>query len=195
MPVTRGAGESHRTGCGHRDGAQGSLIVTPTLRTVRLLLEPYVRDDERSFWALFDDPRVSRWFTPDRGSDEDLFHAALTDRTEGRAEVWAVREHGRYVGHVEIRPGREVDGYELVYALRPDVWGRGVGREIVEGTTAYALEVRGLHVLHATVDARNAAALALLARAGYVRVGERVEADHRVYVLARESRRMHAALR
>jgi RimJ/RimL family protein N-acetyltransferase len=191
--MTRGIGGFRRSGCRGPDGAQGSLVVTPTLRTVRLLLEPYAPEDERSFRSLFDDPRVARWFTPPSGPDEDLFRSALAAPDEGRAEVWAVREDGRYVGHAEIRPGE--GGAEVGYALRPDVWGRGVGREIVEGLTAYALQVRGLEALHATVDARNAASLAVLARAGYARTGERYAHDRVEYVLSRGPAGVHAGLR
>ncbi|MGC5410494.1 GNAT family N-acetyltransferase, partial [Streptomyces sp. DT225] len=35
--------------------------MTPSLRSERLVLEPYAPADEEAFVALFLDPRVSRW--------------------------------------------------------------------------------------------------------------------------------------
>ncbi|MFR9673662.1 GNAT family N-acetyltransferase [Streptomyces sp. TR06-5] len=143
----------------------------PTLRTERLLLEPYAPADEEDFVALFQDPRVSRWMGDGPQSEEDdralfgrIFSAVYPAR---RFAVWVVRHRGRPVGHAEVKRTDAADGHEIVYALRPDCWGRGMGTELAGELVAYGFGALGLPALHATVAAENAASLALLERLGF----------------------------
>lgn len=58
--------------------------MTPSLRTARLLLEPYVEADEEEFVALFQDTRVFRWMGD-----------GLAPEEETRAALRPVRSHVR----------------------------------------------------------------------------------------------------
>lgn len=114
--------------------------MTPEVRTARLLLTPYTPGDEESFVALFQDVRVSRWMgdgpSPE-AEDRALFGRVFTKvYARGLFDVWAVREGGRTVGHAEIKPTPESGGHEIVYALAPDVWGRGLGTELAGALVA-----------------------------------------------------------
>ncbi|WP_405793486.1 GNAT family N-acetyltransferase [Streptomyces sp. NBC_01506] len=155
--------------------------MTPDLRTERLTLSPYVPADEDDFVALFQDTRVSRWMgdgPQSEAADRALFGRVFTDvYPSNRFDVWAVRHVGRYAGHAEIKPSPEpwLDGHELVYALAPDLQGQGLGRELAVALTAYGHDTLALAEVHATVDARNAPSLALLARLGYTRVRDIAE--------------------
>ncbi|MET9551643.1 GNAT family N-acetyltransferase [Streptomyces sp. NPDC006645] len=150
--------------------------MTPDLRGERLTLSPYVRADEDDFVALFQDPRVSRWMgdgPASEAADRALFGRVFTDvYPANRFDVWAVRHEGAYVGHAEIKPSTEpwLDGHEIVYALAPAAWGRGLGRELAAVLTAYGHDTLALAEVHATVDPANAPSLALLAGLGYVHV-------------------------
>ncbi|MER5358505.1 GNAT family N-acetyltransferase [Streptomyces sp. NPDC002785] len=158
-------------------------MTTPTLRTGRLLLEPYTPADEDGFVALFQDTRVSRWMGD--GPSTEAEDRALFGRVFSKVyaqelfDVWAVRQGGRLVGHAEIKPSPapEVDGHEIVYALAPDAWGQGFGTEIAQTLTSYAFDTLGLTEVHATVAAENAASLALLGRIGFRHVRDTVEDD------------------
>src|SRR5688500_371080 len=118
--------------------------MTPTLRTERLVLEPYVPADEEDFVALFQDTRVSRWMGdgPDsEESDRALFWRVFTHVYDvDKFDVWAVRENGVFVGHAEIKPTEESGGHELIYALAFDAWGRGLGTELALAICAYGFE-------------------------------------------------------
>ncbi|WP_229700734.1 GNAT family N-acetyltransferase [Streptomyces camponoticapitis] len=157
--------------------------MTPDLRTERLTLSPYVRADEDDFVALFQDTRVSRWMGDgprSEAADRALFGRVFTDvYPADRFAVWAVRHDGRYAGHAEIKPSPEpwLDGHELVYALTPAVQGLGLGRELAAALTAYGHDTLGLAEVHATVDARNAPSLSLLAGLGYTRVRDMPQED------------------
>ncbi|WP_156725430.1 GNAT family N-acetyltransferase [Streptomyces apocyni] len=155
--------------------------MTPELRTDRLVLSPYTRSDESDFVAFFGDQRVGQWFgddSPDeiRGVFERVFSLVYA---EDRFKVWAVRHEGRYIGHAEIKPSPEswLDGQEIVYGLTAASWGQGFGSELVRALTSYGYDELGLSEVHATVDARNAASLGVLKKAGYVHVRDVPEDD------------------
>ena len=144
---------------------------TPELRTGRLRLAPYVPVDEECFVGLFQDARVSRWMGD--GLQPEAEDRALFGRIFSKVyardlfDVWAVREDGRYVGHAEIKRTDTVDGHEIVYALHPDVWGRGLGGELADAVTGHGFGQLGLARVYATVAAANHASLRVLTRVGY----------------------------
>ncbi|MET9758144.1 GNAT family N-acetyltransferase [Streptomyces sp. NPDC006372] len=153
----------------------------PTLRTRRLLLDAYTPADEEGFVALFQEPRVSRWMgsgTASEAEDRALF-GRIFSKVYARDlfDVWAVRRDGLLVGHAEVKRGDEVDGHEIVYALAPEVWGGGLGTELVEALVDHGFDTLALTEVHATVDARNTASLRLLGRVGFEHVRDLVEDD------------------
>ena len=159
-----------------------SLFVPPTLRTARLLLDPYVPDDEESFVALFQDPRVSRWMGDGpacEAEDRALFGRIFTKvYAQDLFDVWAVRRDRLLIGHAEIKPTDAVaGGHEIVYALAPAAWGSGLGTELAEAIVAYGFDTLGLTEMHATVAAQNTTSLALLARIGFAHVRDIIEDD------------------
>ena len=67
--------------------------------------------------------------------------------------------------------------HELVYALSPDVWGRGLGTEVAEAVVGHGFAALGADAVHATVAAGNTASLALLSRIGFRHVRDITEDD------------------
>ncbi|WP_037606134.1 GNAT family N-acetyltransferase [Streptacidiphilus rugosus] len=157
--------------------------MTPTLRTERLRLEPYRPTDEDDFVALFQDVRVARWMgdglVQSEAEDRALFGRIFSKVYAGQLfDVWAVREEGRFVGHAELKPTPAVaGGQELVYALSPDVWGRGLGTELANAVVDHGFAALGLAEVYATVAAPNRASLALLAGIGFVHLRDIEEED------------------
>ncbi|MFF3838804.1 GNAT family N-acetyltransferase [Streptomyces sp. NPDC001930] len=153
----------------------------PTLRTERLLLEPYVPSDEEAFIALFQDPGVSAWMGDGPASEEDdraLFGRIFTKvYAQELFAVWAVRRDGVLVGHAEIKPSEDVGGHEIVYALAPAAWGSGLGTEVAEALVGYGFGTLGLAEVHATVAEPNVASLKLLGRIGFAHVRDITEDD------------------
>jgi RimJ/RimL family protein N-acetyltransferase len=154
--------------------------VTPTLRTERLLLEPYVPEDEESFVALFQDTRVSQWMGDgpmSEAEDRALFGRVFPVYAEGRFDVWAVRRDGAQVGHAEIKPTEVSGGHEIIYALSPAVWGIGLGTELAAALVEYGFDSLGLTEIYATVAAPNTASLAVLNRLGFAHVKDIAKDD------------------
>ncbi|MCC3762310.1 GNAT family N-acetyltransferase [Glycomyces sp. TRM65418] len=155
--------------------------MTPTLRTARLVLEPYVPEDEEDFVAFFGDTRVSQWMGDGPEPEEAnraLFHRVFTHvYAVGKFDVWAVRENGAYIGHAEIKPTEQSGGHELIYALAHAAWGRGLGTELAEAICAYGFDRLGLSEVHATIAEANAASLAVMKKLGFEHVRDQIEDD------------------
>lgn len=96
-----------------------------------------------------------------------LFARVFTVYAERRFDVWAVRWGRKYVGHAEIKPTETVAGHEIIYALAPAAWGRGLGTELAETLVSYGFHQLDLAEVHATVASPNTASLALLAKIGF----------------------------
>ncbi|MFF5449073.1 GNAT family N-acetyltransferase [Streptomyces sp. NPDC012888] len=147
--------------------------MTPTLRTGRLRLEAYRPEDEDEFVALFLDPMVSRWMGEGTQSEEEeraLFGRIFSKVYAQRLfDVWAVRraEGGPLIGHAEIKRTDQVDGHELVYALAPGAWGKGLGTELARAVLGHGFGALGLAEVYATVAEPNGGSLALLERLGF----------------------------
>jgi len=155
--------------------------MTPVLRTERLVLEPYVPEDEAAFVALFQDTRVSQWMGDGPDTEENnraLFWRVFTNVYDtGAFDVWAVRENGVFVGHAEIKPSKETGGHELIYALAQHAWGRGLGTELAQGIVDYGFTTLGLAEVHATIADRNTASLAVMKKLGFTHVRDKPEDD------------------
>ena len=155
--------------------------MTPKLQTERLVLEPYVPQDEEDFVALFQDTRVSQWMgdgPESEESDRALFGRVFTKVYDtGAFDVWAVRENGVYVGHAEIKPTEVTGGHELIYALAHAAWGRGLGTELAQGIVDYGFTTLGLSEVHATIAEQNTASIAVMRKLGFEHVRDKPEDD------------------
>ncbi|GAA2422674.1 GNAT family N-acetyltransferase [Streptomyces mauvecolor] len=173
--------------------------MTPTLRTERLVLEPYVPEDEEGFTALFQDGRVSQWMgdgPATEAEDRALFGRIFTKvYAQELFDVWAVRRDGLLIGHAEVKPTDVVRGHEIIYALAPSAWGTGLGTEVAEALVTYGFGTLGLTELHATVAEPNTASLRLLTGIGFEHVRDVTEDDgSTTRVLTRTCRPCVAAL-
>lgn len=168
-------------------------ISTPTLSTPRTILRPYTRADETAFVTLFRDDQVNR-FVGDGTTDpvEDL--QALFGRifdivyANQRFAVWAIEYDGQFAGHAEIKPSPadDVDGWEIIYMLRRDVWGKGLATEVARAITMYGFEEVGLEKVYATIMSENLPSARVLGKVGYKFVAERVEENMTVHIYAIE---------
>lgn len=145
--------------------------MTPVLRTERLEFLPYRAEHEDAFVALLRDEEVCRWMGQDRVPEEDiraLFRVILTDvYPQQRFDIWGLWHEGTFVGHAEVKRTGNVDGHELVVALAPGHWGKGMGTEAVRGLVRHAADNLGLKEVYGMVGAENEASLALARRLGF----------------------------
>lgn len=160
--------------------------MTPALLTQRLLLRPLEHEDSAALADLLNRPEVARGlctiprpFTPLHASAMILMVRA--SESQGKEFVWAVENgEGDVIGQIglrEIRPGCG----RLGYALLPEYWGQGLGREALQGVLSWAERQTALTRIEADAQEANPTSRPLLERLGFVLTG-RVErfslADH-----------------
>jgi ribosomal-protein-alanine N-acetyltransferase len=156
-------------------------VKTPVLYTERLEFRPYRPEDEEVFVALLRDEEVCRWMGQERVPEADiraLFRAILTDvYPQELFDVWGLWLDGTYVGHAEVKRTGNVDGHELVTALAPGYWGKGLGTETVRGLLRHAADNLRLTEVYGMVGAGNSASLAMARKLGFRQQREVVGED------------------
>jgi RimJ/RimL family protein N-acetyltransferase len=155
--------------------------MTPTLRTDRLLLTPYIPAYEDLFIALLADEEVCRWMGQTAEPEETLRGLYRQIFSEVYAknlfDVWAVWCGADYIGHAEIKRTGNVDGHEVICALRREFRGRGLGTELLHAVLLYGFEELNLSEVHGMVGSMNNASLAMARKVGFEPVREVVAED------------------
>jgi RimJ/RimL family protein N-acetyltransferase len=141
---------------------------TTTLQTERLLLRrPAPADLEALFTILSDPPTMRYWSTPPH-ADREVTRGWLERTIAGGHDEVVVTLGGEVIGNAGFWRDPEVG-----FVLAPGHTGRGYAFEAVHALLVRAFEVRGLPVVTADVDPRNAASLRLLARLGFEETGRK----------------------
>jgi 3-dehydroquinate dehydratase/shikimate dehydrogenase len=107
-----------------------------TLRTDRLLLRPWRREDRPAFAALNANPEVMEWFPSTLTRDaSDAFADVIEERFRNQGwGLWAVEVPGvaPFVGFVGLNAADNTLGYpsvEVGWRLAQPFWGRGYAPE------------------------------------------------------------------
>jgi ribosomal-protein-alanine N-acetyltransferase len=145
--------------------------MTPVLRTERLEFIPYRDEDEDHFVTLLRNEEVCHWMGQDLVSEPELRALFRSIRDEVYAkelfDVWGLWLAGEFAGHAELKRTGNVDGHEMIVALNPPYWGRGMGTEVVRGLLRHAADNLGLKEAFGMVGAGNAASLEMCRRMGF----------------------------
>ncbi len=153
----------------------------PVLVTDRLELRPVCDAEVAELHGVFSDPDVRRYLC-----DGQDFGAPWVRETVGKSlalfarrglGLWAVRAPGapEIVGVVGYAEFRDPPVLELLYALLPSQWGRGLATEAVRVLIDHGYST-GLEEIEASIDAPNRASARVLGRLGF-REHHRVPAD------------------
>ena len=139
------------------------------LRTKRLILRRARPDDLEGMHAVLSDEQAMRYWTNGPHSElaeterwlqsmldspyelSDDFVVTLDGETIGKMGAWRLPEFG--------------------FILRSDQWGRGYASEATRAFLDHMFRTRGVAYLTADTDPRNAGALSLLAKHGFVETG------------------------
>jgi RimJ/RimL family protein N-acetyltransferase len=147
----------------------------------KVRLVPLDRDKHlENALAWFNDPEVTEWtlmgdWPLARLAEEEYFAGAAHPGTAAPRDVaFAVEalggEHVGFTGvhRIDYRHGV---GHTGAVIGRKDLWGQGLGGDLVRVRARYAFEVLGLRLLLSEVMEGNEASLRMLAGAGYREVG------------------------
>jgi len=153
------------------------------LRTQRLTLVPLGSADVDSLQALFNDPDVGRYLLDGAAISREWVEEEVRQSqqrfADGGAGLWTIRvrrdggavapaggHDDDLVGIVGYRPFFDPPELQLLYALKPGLWGRGLATEAADAALRYAFDVLELDEVRAATDAPNAGSIDVLERLG-----------------------------
>jgi len=159
-------------------------VLPESVRTERLLLRPHRPDDVDDLLVFHSDPDIVRYLPWPVRTREDVVafiekRMTLTTATaDGDWVAYAIKfredgrdagaDAGRVVGEVLLKRKDAANGVaEVGYALAAHLHGRGLASEAVAAMLELGRAAFGVRTVHAVVDDRNAASMALLERFGF----------------------------
>jgi RimJ/RimL family protein N-acetyltransferase len=151
-------------------------VLRPTypIRTPRLALRPFTRDDLDAVEAYVSDPDVVRFLywevATDRAAarrmlDGKIGHWSLSEA--GQSLILAIESSGELVGEVVLKwLSREHRQGEVGFVVTPAHQGHGYAAEAARAMLALAFDDLGLHRVIGRCDPRNKASASVLERLG-----------------------------
>jgi RimJ/RimL family protein N-acetyltransferase len=142
------------------------------LNTRRLTLQPVRGEEAAELHAMFVQEGVYRYMTDGVPMPltwvERMIHDSDTMFRERGLGLWYAREHGAspIIGLTGFRNFYHPPVLELLYALHPDHWHRGLATEMAQAAIAYAFTHGLLSEVRASTDAPNHASARVMARLG-----------------------------
>jgi ribosomal-protein-alanine N-acetyltransferase len=141
-----------------------------TLRTERLMLRPLVPGDAQAYAAMRYHPAVAEWLLPAAGDPIDAAHAAIERFAQSwrqrRYAPWGLFLEDRLIGHGGLNFVPEFGETEVLWALHPDVWGKGYATETARAALGYGFDTLDLKLIFAMTRPDNAASQAVMRRLG-----------------------------
>lgn len=162
------------------DSAKNAVhsISTPTLRTSRLRLRPFIEADTDAMFALGSNPRVLRyWDAPpwrERAQAERFIVRCKHMEQEGNGVRLAIERaiDGLFIGWCSVMHWNpEYRSAMLGYCLDEAAWGQGFATEATAALLQWAFNTLNLNRMQSEADTRNAASDRVLEKLGFVREG------------------------
>ena len=150
-------------------------LITETVRTGRLVLRPYRRDDVDAVHRACLDPDIARWIplpVPYTRADAEEFVGVTTvsARREKRGLLTAVEADGEFVGSAGVNFPTTLLGPAVGYWFAPWGRGRGYAAEATRALAEWAFRHGALRA-HLLADVGNPASQAVARRAGFTEEG------------------------
>lgn len=146
-----------------------------------LELAPYDASFLAPSLAWLTDPEIA-WLTmtpPFTEASQRTWFAGLPNKTDYL--IWGVAHHGRPVGAVGLKNVTDTSAEYWGYVGERNLWGRGLGRQIVDGALRHAVAL-GLRDVWLRVRTENERAIRLYHTCGFVE-----EADEGGVIVMRRS--------
>jgi RimJ/RimL family protein N-acetyltransferase len=139
-------------------------------RTERLMLRPLVPGDAEAYAAMRFHSEVAKWLPPAPGDPVEAARVAIARFAAGwqerRHAPWGVFLEDRLVGHGGLNFVPEFEATEVLWALHPDVWGKGYATEVAKAALAYGFSALALDLIFAIALPDNVASQAVMRRIG-----------------------------
>jgi len=146
---------------------------TPELRTDRLLLRGWRRDDLIPFAEMNADPRVMRHFPgPMTRTESDALVSSIQDRFRAWGfGFWAVETCDLlFAGFIGLsRPAYDapfLPAIEVGWRLTPEVWGRGLALEGARAALAFGFQAEEVNQIIAVAPRSNLPSIGVMQKLG-----------------------------
>ena len=150
---------------------------TPILRSDRLEMTPIGDVDREPLRALLSLEPVYRYLLDGEPPEAAWVASVVADSRDDFARrglgLWASRQPGdpALIGLVGYRDFYDPPVEELLYALHPDLWGRGMASEMASAAIEHAFVAAGRDRVRASTDLPNRDSLAVMLRLGFRETG------------------------
>jgi ribosomal-protein-alanine N-acetyltransferase len=151
---------------------QATTVAAQAPRAGRLSFRPFAPEDVEPIHDLFVNAQVRRHLLDDEIVSADWVRLEIRKSQEmferARYGLWSLSLHGStdIIGFCGFRFFHHPPELQLLYALHPSVWRRGLATEAAEAALRYAFEVLGLSEVVASADAPNLASIRVMERIG-----------------------------
>ncbi len=116
---------------------------------------------------------------------EMLFDLARRIGVDFSPAAWLIVEHGEAVGLCSVTKPPQVGVVEIGYGVAPSRQGQGCATRAIAEVVAWAKADQRVEALSAETATTNLASQAVLARNGFLRVGERIDDEDGPLILWR----------
>lgn len=147
-------------------------------QTPRFAIRDFKPEEEATYLALFDDPRVTLHL-PKRSRKEqiEIFRKAIEDyKTDSGLGRWGIFNNidGDFIGMCLLRNYYDEEGrIELGYSLGYKYWGKGIASEMAIIMVSYALtHIIGAREIVGVTTLGNAGSQKVLEKAGLTRLAD-----------------------
>ena len=142
------------------------------IETRRLRLRPSSLSDVDELHQLWTDPGVRQYLWDDevipRERAESVIKTSLDLFAERGLGLWAIMQKSgdELIGFCGFWFFHEPPKLELLYAIAPAYWNRGLASEAAEAMMRYGFEKLSLERIEASTDAANLASVRVMEKAG-----------------------------
>ena len=150
--------------------------MTIILETKRLTLRHQVLADLDDLWALYCNPKITKYI-PDAPRSREEAQEELEWHMHGHPKhpelgLWATihKESGKFIGRCGLLPWT-IDGQydvEVAYTIAEEYWGQGLGTEAAQAILQYGFEKLNLPRLICLIDAENVASRKVAEKIGMI---------------------------
>ncbi len=156
----------------------GMTLETPTLRTARLRLRPFVESDAGDLYAVQSNAVVLRywdsspWTEPERADRFIVACREMAEEGKGARLVVERADDGAFLGWCTLgRWNPDFRSAALGYCFAEAAWGHGYATEASRALLTWAFETLDLNRVQAELDTRNGASARVLEKLGFQREG------------------------
>lgn len=153
------------------------LIMHIIAQTPRFVIRDFKPEEEATYLALFDDPRVTLHL-PKRSRKEqiEIFRKAVESyKTDSGLGRWGIFNNidGAFIGMCLLRNYYEEEGrIELGYSLHYKYWGKGIASEMAIIMVSYALTHTDAKEIVGVTTLGNTGSQKVLEKAGLIRMDD-----------------------